>query len=299
MKVYIKYLLGLYCLIILASCAKPMAKFSIANKEKVEAPAMIKFTNESTKSDSYMWDFGDGKTSEDYSPNHQYELSGKYTVKLTAVKGGKKSMQEKEIFIEAPQICLVKMETSLGNIVIELDNRTPHHRDNFIELVEKGYYEDLLFHRVINGFMIQGGDPDSKGAKKGARLGSGGPPYKIPAEFNDELAHVKGALAAARQGDRANPEKRSSGSQFYFVHGGPVSDETLDRRETQKGLVYPDELRAIYLENGGTPFLDGDYTVFGMITEGLDIIDAIANVATDPGDRPLEDVKIISVKLIK
>ncbi len=299
MKVEMKYVLGVFCLLLFASCAKPIAKFSIASQEKMEAPALIKFKNESKKSDKYIWDFGDGSTSEDFSPNHQYVLSGKYIIKLTAIKGDKKDMQEQEIFIEAPEICSVKMETSLGNIVIQLDNRTPNHRDNFIELVESGFYEELLFHRVINGFMIQGGDPDSKGAKKGARLGSGGPGYQVPAEFNDDLAHVKGAIAAARQGDRVNPEKRSSGSQFYIVHGGPVSEETLDRNEAQKGIVYSDEVRANYLKNGGTPFLDAGYTVFGMVTEGMEVIDAIAKVATDPGDRPLEDVKIISVKLIK
>ncbi len=287
-------------LFLISACAKPVARFSIGDSNKKRyAPSKIKFSNESEKADKYIWDFGDGNTSEKESPVHQYDLSGKYTVVLTAIKGNKKSMEERDVFITAPEECLVKIETSMGDMVIRLSGKTPKHRENFLELAEEGYYEDLLFHRVINGFMIQGGDPNSKNASPEARLGTGGPGYEIRAEIVEGLAHVKGALAAARKGDGVNPEKKSSGSQFYIVHGNSVSENQLDKMEMTKGIVYSDELRKMYTELGGTPFLDNEYTVFGMVIEGMDVIDAIAGVETAPGDRPKKDVKILKVSVIK
>ena len=138
--------------------------------------------------------------------------------------------------------------------------------------------------------MIQGGDPNSRGASPESRLGTGGPGYQVDAEITDDLGHVKGALAAARIGGPANPQKKSSGSQFYIVHGKPVTDQQIAQMEARLGINYPDNIRSNYLEHGGTPFLDQEYTVFGQVIEGLDIIDDIAKVRTAPGDRPLEDV---------
>jgi peptidyl-prolyl cis-trans isomerase B (cyclophilin B) len=180
----------------------------------------------------------------------------------------------------------------------ELYDATPQHRDNFLKLAEEGYYNDLLFHRVIDGFMIQGGDPNSKNAAPGVGLGSGGPGYQVPAEFVDSLLHFKGAIAAARTGDQVNPEKKSSGSQFYIVQGSPVDNTSLDMIEKRKGVKYTPEQRAKYLETGGTPFLDHDYTVFGHIVSGFDVIDKIAQVEKDPRDRPRKDVKM-TVKVIR
>lgn len=187
---------------------------------------------------------------------------------------------------------MVKISTNYGDMVIKLYDETPQHRDNFIKLAQKGYYNDLLFHRVIKDFMIQGGDPDSKNAPAGKQLGAGGPGYTIPAEFRSSFIHKKGALSAARQGDQVNPRKESSGSQFYIVQGKKVSDAELNQMEMNYGIKYTPEQREIYKTIGGTPFLDNNYTVFGEVVEGLDVIDKIAAVKTAPGDRPLEDVKM-------
>lgn len=238
----------------------------------------------------------------------------------------------------------VLIKTPYGNMKIRLYDDTPKHRDNFLKLVEEGFYDNLLFHRVIDGFMIQGGDPESKDAPKDARLGSGGPGYTLPAEINFPTHfHKKGALAAARQGDQVNPEKESSGSQFYIVQGKTYSDEELSSMEEQlsqrriqakmfemltpyqdslmamrqrndregfNALIsqieqsaietlgdsavfsFPDQIREAYTTIGGTPFLDGEYTVFGEVEEGLEVIDSIASVATDPMDRPLENIEM-------
>lgn len=159
---------------------------------------------------------------------------------------------------------VIKIETTLGNMVIKLYDETPEHRDNMLKLIEEDFYNGQLFHRVIKDFMVQGGDPHSVGAEKGQRLGTGGPGYTLPAEFNEHLVHKKGALAAARQGDDVNPEKRSSGSQFYIVHN-----------------------------SRGTPHLDGSYTVFGEVVEGLEVLDRIATIQTDSYNRPFEDVVYI------
>jgi peptidyl-prolyl cis-trans isomerase B (cyclophilin B) len=173
---------------------------------------------------------------------------------------------------------------------VELYDSTPKHRDNFIKLAEEGFFDSLLFHRVIQGFMIQGGDPDSRNAAAGKHLGAGGPGYQIDAEFSSENLHFKGALAAARMGDAANPEKKSSGSQFYIVQGTPVSPDLMERMEAQKNIRYTPEQRKLYQQVGGTPFLDMEYTVFGRVVKGLEVIDKIAAVRTAPGDRPVEDV---------
>lgn len=190
----------------------------------------------------------------------------------------------------------VKIETTKGTITIMLYDETPKHRDNFIKLVESGFYNDLLFHRVINSFMIQAGDPESKNAPAGQMLGSGGPGYTIPAEINTKYFHKKGALSAARNN---NPEKASSGSQFYIVQGQKYTDLQLDNMEKQSGIKFTKEQRDAYATVGGTPHLDNQYTVFGEVIEGLNIVDKIAGVETSRGDRPVEDVKIIKMTIIK
>jgi len=285
-------------IILLSSCAKPVARFMLESDDN-RAPSKVVFKNDSEKAETYMWDFGDGNTSTEENPEHKYFLSGNYTVVLKAKKGKKESMTTQTINIDAPQDCTVELTTSMGSMTIKLYDDTPKHRDNFIKLAETGYYDELLFHRVINGFMIQGGDPNSKGAKPGARLGSGGPGYTIPAEFSPNHAHFKGALAAARQGDAVNPEKRSSGSQFYIVQGKEVSPDVLKGMERRKGVVYPHDVKMKYTEMGGTPFLDQEYTVFGEIVKGLEIIDKIGAAKTAPGDRPVEDIKILKVRVVK
>ncbi|PLX03031.1 MAG: peptidylprolyl isomerase [Marinilabiliales bacterium] len=249
---------------------------------------------------------------------------------------------------------IVLIKTNYGNIKVKLYNQTPQHRDNFLKLVKKNFYDSLLFHRVIKDFMIQGGDPDSKNAKPEQVLGNGGPGYTIPAEFVPEYYHKKGALAAARQGDNVNPSKASSGSQFYIVQGRVFKNEdldmmekkmnqnkktqilldflakpenkeykakvdslqkarsfdelnvvakeleelTIDQWEATEKFAFSEKQREIYTTIGGTPHLDGDYTVFGEVIEGMDVIDKIASVKTGAANRPVEDI-IMTMEIVK
>jgi cyclophilin family peptidyl-prolyl cis-trans isomerase len=195
----------------------------------------------------------------------------------------------------------VLLETSMGDMVVRLSDSTPLHRDNFLKLVKMGYYDGILFHRVINHFMIQAGDPESKNAEYGKMLGNGGPAYTIPAEFKPGLFHKKGVIAAARDN---NPQKASSGSQFYIVQGKVFTDEDLDKVEITRlgGRKIPADQREVYKTLGGTPHLDQNYTVFGELISGFDVLDKIAAVPTNKTtapDRPETDVKIISASLIK
>lgn len=198
----------------------------------------------------------------------------------------------------------VLLQTSLGDMIFRLSDSTPLHRDNFIKLVKQKYYDSILFHRVIQHFMIQAGDPNSKTAKAGQPLGNGGPGYTIPAEFSASLFHKKGALAAARMGDNVNPQKASSGSQFYIVQGKIFTDAGLDSTERFRlnGRKIPAEQRAVYKTLGGAPHLDQNYTVFGEVIKGLEVVDKIAAQPTSKGqdrDRPLQDVSILSARLVK
>ncbi len=251
---------------------------------------------------------------------------------------------------EAKKYKLVEIETNLGIIKVRLFEDTPKHSENFLKLVKEKHYDSLLFHRVIKDFMIQGGASDSKRAAKDKGVGMSDPGYTIEAEFRPGNIHVKGALAAARQGDEVNPEKRSSGEQFYIVQGRTYTDAQLDQLEQQRLMGAKNQLgaklyeplqkehhrylqngqiqkadslinsinqqieeqfadetpyrfspaaRELYKSVGGTPFLDGDYTVFGEVVEGMDILDKIATVKTTLSDRPEKDVMILSTKLRK
>ena len=242
----------------------------------------------------------------------------------------------------------IKISTTLGDIVVRLYDETPLHRDNFLKLATTGYYDNVLFHRVIKDFMIQGGDPNSKEAVPGAQYGTGGPDYTIEAEIKPELIHKRGALAAARQGDEVNPERRSSGSQFYIDWGqvynqgqiGQLAKQMdmqaqqaifnqlvaehrseimqLRRDRNQEGLMelqndlqaqtyakfqsmpnkgLTDAQKEAYTTVGGTPHLDGQYTVFGEVIEGLDVVEKIQSTKTQRGDRPCEDIKILKTEV--
>jgi len=184
----------------------------------------------------------------------------------------------------------IKLTTDSGVMVIRLYDSTPLHRDNFVKLVEAHFYDSLLFHRVINGFMIQGGDPLSKNAEPGVMLGNGGGDMeRIPAEFRPTLFHKKGVLAAARDN---NPEKASSACQFYIAQGKKYTDEDLNMMEAQMGRKLSLAQRKAYKTVGGIPFLDMNYTVFGEVESGMEVIDKIASVPTAPGDRPIGDVRM-------
>lgn len=201
---------------------------------------------------------------------------------------------------------LVKMYTTEGDIELKLYDETPAHRDNFVKLVKKHQYDSLLFHRVIKDFMIQGGDPDSKRAARGKFLGDGDLGYKVKAELMPELYfHKRGALAAAREGDDVNPKKESSASQFYIVWGTLFTKEQLERFRVQYGKKKGKEIRftpeqvEAYTTVGGTPHLDGEYTVFGEVVKGLDVVDRIQKMRCDKYDRPLQNVRILKVELVK
>lgn len=194
----------------------------------------------------------------------------------------------------------VVMETSKGTIRIELYNETPLHRDNFIRLVKEGFYDGLLFHRVISSFMIQGGDPASRNAIKGQMPGASADTATIPAEIRfPALFHKRGALCAAREGDSGNPQRASSASQFYIVYGTRFNDEMLDQvqkrldSKTNGAVKLTAEVREAYKTKGGTPHLDGQYTVFGEVTESMDVVKEIQWADTDENDRPIEDIRII------
>jgi cyclophilin family peptidyl-prolyl cis-trans isomerase len=197
----------------------------------------------------------------------------------------------------------ILLQTSMGDIIVRLSDSTPLHRDNFLKLAKTGFYDSVLFHRVMNGFMIQAGDPNSKSAKAGMPLGNGSPGYTVPAEFRTSLFHKKGMLAAARWPDNVNPEKASSGSQFYIVQGKKFTDAGLDSVETIRlKRKIPVEQREVYKTIGGSPHLDQTYTVYGEVVKGLDVVEKISLVPTSKGtdeDRPLQDVSIIKAKLIK
>ena len=192
----------------------------------------------------------------------------------------------------------VEIHTKYGKMVLVLYDETPIHRDNFLKLVDDGFYNGTLFHRVIPNFMIQGGDPNSKNENLEQRLGNGGPGYTLPAEFNPNLIHKKGALAAARMPDGVNPKKESSGSQFYIVEGEVFNDEKLTMVEKRIGNRLSDLQRKVYKTVGGTPHLDGEYTVFGEVVEGLDVISKISAVKRLRNDLPAEKI-IMSIRILK
>ena len=206
----------------------------------------------------------------------------------------------------SPKDMKVRMHTTAGVIDLCLYDETPKHRDNFIKLVKEQQFDSLLFHRVIKDFMIQGGDPTSKNAPAGTLLGEGDLGYTIEAEFMPQIHfHRRGVLAAAREGDEVNPTKASSASQFYIVWGKVYTKEQLDaykeyyQRRTGRELTITPEQEAVYTTVGGTPHLDGEYTVFGEVINGLEVVEKIQSVACDENDRPLEDVRIIKVEMIK
>ncbi len=208
--------------------------------------------------------------------------------------GQKNNKTDKKATME--KVYYVQITTDFGTMKVKLYNETPLHRDNFVKLVSEGFYDSLLFHRVIKGFMIQGGDPQSKNAPAGQMLGGGDVGYRIPAEINDSLYHKKGVLAAARDN---NPEKASSGCQFYIVQGKPMIENELQMMERRSGKPMSETKRNDYKTIGGSAWLDGEYTVYGEVVEGLDVIDKIAAVPCGPNDRPATDLRMKMVLVDK
>ena len=203
----------------------------------------------------------------------------------------------------------VMLETTAGNIVVTLYDDTPKHRDNFLKLVNEQFYDSLLFHRVIKNFMIQGGDPTSRHAEPGVMLGNGSLDYTVESEFFDAEGrllhpHQRGAVAMAREGDRSNPERRSGGCQFYIVWGKTYSTQQLYQigdkveEQTDHRVKMTEELLELYRKTGGSPHLDGQYTVFGQVTEGLDVVERIQQAMVDDYDRPIDDIRILKARVV-
>lgn len=223
-----------------------------------------------------------------------------FTLFILALLGQSQAWGKREKEIE------VLFETTAGNFRIALYNETPLHRDNFVKMVREGYYDSLLVHRAIYGFMIQMGDPDSRHAKPGERLGSGKPAHTIPAEIRfPTLFHRRGALSMAREADEVNPERASSGSQFFIVTGRSYMPQELKPIEakvyaaTDGEIRYIDRVRQVYEDYGGAPHLDGQYTVFGRIVDGMRTVTDIQMMPTDENDRPTEDVRIIRATIVE
>lgn len=216
------------------------------------------------------------------------------------------------IFAQIPEKDLkkcakVKIETNYGIMVVALYNETPQHRDNFLKLVKEGYYDNVLFHRIIKDFMVQAGDPNSRDTAFTGMLGVGDIGYTVPAEIQfPEIYHKRGALCAARQSDQVNPERASSGCQFYIVQGKTFTDQELDAMQQRVRIMldnqdfkYTDDQRLYYKTFGGTPHLDGGYTVFGELVKGFEVLDKLNAVQTGANDRPVEPVRIITMTIIK
>ena len=284
-------LIGLSCLC-LTNCSKPIADF-IINAEAEEAPALIKFKNTSKGAQSYVWKMDNTIISENESLEHLFLSSGRYDVELTANNNSKSAKQTKTLFIEAPQECRVYMKTTLGEMTFVLNELAPIHRDNFIDLVEKEYYIGLSFHRVINGFMAQGGDKKSRKERVLVETSE-----EITQEINTELIHRKGALAGARMPDEINPERASSGTQFYIVDGKTLNEYDIKAFADKNLVDYNKEQIALYLKHGGAPQLDGAYTIFGQLINGFDTLDKITKVEIGDQDKPLEAIRILELKII-
>ncbi len=296
----LSFLFFVFFVLILTSCQqKHKANFDFELIQG-EAPVEVAFKNTSEKAESYYWDFGDGFSSTEENPKHLFNFAGTYNVTLIAYNQGEETRISKSLTLREAPKRIVEIETQFGVMKVELFNFTPKHRDNFIKLAQEGYYDGTLFHRVMQGFMIQGGDPDSKTATPGQRLGMGGPGYTIPAEIVAGAYHYKGALAAARDD---NPMKESSGSQFYLVQGSPHQPEQLQQyvnQKAQEGIIvnYSPAQVQFYGAEGGAPVLDMNYTVFGQVIEGLHIIDHLGAVQVDGVSRPIQDIPM-KVRVVK
>ena len=251
------------------------------------------FLNNSNNVTSQVWKVDGVEVSSEKNLDYTFYDSGKHIVELEATNGSKIVVHREEVIIDAPEKCLVLIRTSLGNLVVSLSEETPGHQKHFIEVVESGYYDGIFFHRVIDNFMIQGGDNNSRNGGKRIKE-----PVEIPKEFDSGLLHYRGALAAARTPDEVNPEKKSSGSQFYIVDGRSFTEKEFSKQLQNWVTDYSETEIDHYLEVGGAPQLDGEYTVFGMLVDGYDVLDKIAQTTTDNSDKPVEEVLILEARTL-
>lgn len=281
------------CLLILTRCGRPVALFNLDSSE-YEAPASIKILNHSKNAESYLWLIDEQPVSESMHLQHTILESGNYILELKAISGNRSSNKIQEIHVRAPRFCSVYMLTTKGEMVFELNENTPVHLQNFIDLVDQGYYNGIMFHRVIDGFVIQAGDNSERVSGDGKFRTDD----EIPHEINTKDIHVRGALAAARMPDNVNPERASSGTQFYVVDGRDLKLDDLRRFEASKLVNYSREQIEEYLEKGGAPQLDEQYTVFGYLVYGKEVLEEISKVETDEKDKPVNPVEIIEMRII-
>jgi len=288
----LRYLFFLIACLLLGQCSAPIAGFD-SGKDAMVVPATITFKNTSKNATEYTWLVDNKEVSTEEHLSHTFLSSGRHVVELQAFEGAKIQTTKKEVIVRPPTECLVQIETTQGNLIVSLNEDTPRHLKNFSELVESGFYNGLIFHRVIENFMIQGG---------GNEYRSGGRRYPDPKtiehEIKQEWPHYRGALAAARMPDDMNPTKASSGSQFYIVDGRKLSAGKMEKIQDDKLFNYTEEQIAKYLEVGGAPQLDGEYTVFGHLLIGYDVLDRIAEATSDSYDKPLQDITITNTKFL-
>ena len=278
-------------LLLATACSKPVANFLVEGDTQLISP--ITFTNISTNAEKYTWKVDDKIVSEDVNLQYNFYESGRHSVQLIATKGNKSVSESNDVFINPPTTCLVLLKTNFGNMTLSLNEETPMHLQNFVEMVNSGYYEGVIFHRVMDGFMIQGGDDKLRKTKFKGKI-----PDVIQPEINNSLYHIRGALAAARMPDEINPGKNSSSTQFYIVDGRSVDEDKLKDTESSKLINYSDEQIEGYLSNGGAPQLDGEYTVFGFLVDGFDVLESISVVKTNERDKSLEEVVILEAKIL-
>ena len=278
-------------LLLATACSKPVANFLVEGDTQLIFP--ITFKNISTNAEKYTWKVDDKIVSEDVDLQYYFYESGRHSVQLIATKGHKSVSEANDVFIDPPSTCLVLLKTNYGNMTLSLNEETPMHLQNFVDMVNSGYYEGVIFHRVMDGFMIQGGDDKLRKTRFKGII-----PDVIQPEINNSLYHTRGALAAARMPDEINPGKNSSSTQFYIVDGRSVDEDKLKDTESSKLINYSDEQIEGYLSNGGAPQLDGEYTVFGLLVDGFDVLEAISVVKTNERDKPLEEVVILEAKIL-
>ncbi len=287
-----KYFLAFICCIALWQCKTPVVTFQQSDTQaSYEIPARIRFENKSENITSQVWKVNGNPVSTNKDLDYTFFSSGRHIIELEARSGNKVIHRQEEIIVHPTDYCQVLIKTSEGDLVVRLNEDTPGHLKQFSTLVDDGYYNGIYFHRVIDGFMIQGGDNKSRqGGKRRAE------PESIPHEISVDWLHYRGALAAARLPDNVNPEKRSSGSQFYIVDGQSFTRKQFERTQSNLAMDYSEEQIEKYIELGGAPQLDGEYTVYGRLIYGFDVLDKIAEAATDNLDKPTEDILILEAR---
>lgn len=288
-----KYIFLLFGCLFFWQCAQPIASFVQKTEQRLVVPAKVYFENTSENVTDYSWEVDGEILSSDKHLEHTFYDSGKHKIVLIAKEGSKVQRKETKLYVEAPTNCLALFKTSMGNLVVELSEETPRHLKNFSELVESGFYNGIFFHRIIDDFMVQGGGNENR--KSGKRYKD---PVTIPNEITTQLLHYKGALAAARMPDDINPEKASSGSQFYLVDGRKLNADRMKKIQEDKLFDYSKEQVEKYIAVGGAPQLDGEYTVFGQLISGFEVLDEMARVDTDKYDKPLEEIIILEARML-